>query len=103
MNFCVVCAPCQECKYTDCVTVCPMDCFYQDEAMLYIDPLECIDCGACIPECPVNAICTDNEVPAKWHEYIQLNADRVLALKPGGGNITEKQDALLGPGCTTRP
>src|SRR5205807_3694115 len=49
----VVCEPCRDCKYTDCVVVCPVDCFYQDERMLYIDPLDCIDCGACIPECPV--------------------------------------------------
>ena len=50
MSFCVVTEPCHDCKYTDCVTVCPCDCFYQDEQMLYIDPHECIDCGACIPE-----------------------------------------------------
>src|SRR5579859_2132977 len=49
----VVCAPCSECKYTDCVVVCPVDCFYQDAEQLYIDPEECIDCGGCVPECPV--------------------------------------------------
>ena len=57
--FCVVTEPCHDCKYTACVTVCPVDCFYQDAHMLYIDPEECIDCGACIPECPVNAIFTE--------------------------------------------
>src|SRR5204863_49815 len=54
----VVCEPCRDCKYTDCVVVCPCDCFYQDDAQLYIDPDVCIDCDACVPECPVEAICT---------------------------------------------
>src|SRR5215218_9246957 len=52
----VVCQPCYDCKYTDCVAVCPVECFWQDERMLYIDPEVCIDCEACIPECPVVAI-----------------------------------------------
>lgn len=98
MNFCVVCEPCQDCKFTDCVVVCPVDCFYQDERMLYIDPQECIDCGACVPECPVEAIYSDTEVPARWQQYIPLNAERVLALKPAG-NITERQAPLQGAGC----
>src|SRR6516165_6991129 len=46
-----VCQPCYDCKYTDCVAVCPVECFYQDEKMLYIDPADCIDCEACVPEC----------------------------------------------------
>src|SRR5207237_2108885 len=49
----VVCEPCRDCKYTDCVVVCPCDCFYQDENMLYIDPGACIDCESCVPECHV--------------------------------------------------
>jgi ferredoxin len=96
--FCVVTEPCHDCKYTDCVTVCPVDCFYQDEHMLYIDPEECIDCGACIPECPVDAIFTELDVPPKWQHYIQLNAERAAALKPAG-NITQRQPPLLGAGC----
>src|SRR5438552_3709432 len=51
-----VCEPCHDCKYTDCVVVCPVECFYQDETMLYIDPVDCIDCEAGVPECPVEAI-----------------------------------------------
>src|SRR5262249_36166475 len=98
-NVCVVTEPCHDCKYTDCVTVCPVDCFYQDEMMLYIDPLECIDCGACIPECPVAAIFEEVEVPGKWERYIQLNAERSAALKDSGGNITERQETKEGPGC----
>jgi ferredoxin len=96
----VVCEPCHECKYTDCVVVCPMDCFYQDESMLYIDPMECIDCGACVPECPVDAIFHETEVPTKWAKYLALNAERSAALKDvAGANLREKQDAKLGPGC----
>jgi ferredoxin len=98
-NVCVVTEPCRDCKYTDCVTVCPVDCFYQDEHMLYIDPLECIDCGGCIPECPVGAIFSQRDVPAKWQEYIQLNAERSAALKDAGGHITERQEPKLGGGC----
>jgi ferredoxin len=99
MNYYVVTAPCHDCKYTDCVTVCPVDCFYQDEWMLYIDPRECIDCGGCVPECPVAAIYRAPEVPGKWQEYIELNAERSAALK-AGGPITERQAPKEGPGCT---
>ncbi len=95
----VVCEPCRDCKYTDCVTVCPVDCFYQDEEMLYIDPMDCLDCGACVPECPVEAIFPDTDVPPKWTPFVQLNAECVLALKGSGGNITERQEPKLGPGC----
>jgi ferredoxin len=91
----VVCEPCHDCKYTDCVTVCPMDCFYQDEHMLYIHPDECIDCGACVPECPADAIFGELEVPSKWTHYVALNAERARA----GLNITQKQEPKLGPGC----
>jgi len=73
----VVTEPCKGCKYTDCVVVCPMECFYEGGDMLYIDPVECIDCGACELECPVNAIYRDSDVPEKWQAYIALNAERV--------------------------
>jgi ferredoxin len=98
----VVCEPCRDCKYTDCVVVCPVDCFYQDDAQLYIDPLECICCAACVPECPVEAIFDETGVPAAWSHFVQLNADRVAALKEHGGHITEKQEAKNGPGCAGR-
>jgi ferredoxin len=98
----VVCEPCRDCKYTDCVTVCPCECFYQDEEMLYIDPAECIDCEACVPECPVEAIFHDAGVPAPWTQFVQLNAERAAALKASGGNITERQEPELGPGCRDR-
>lgn len=86
----VVTAPCVGCKYTDCVVVCPMECFYGDERQLYIDPDDCIDCGACAPECPVEALFMDVDVPAKWADFVPLNADRVKALKPLGARVTEK-------------
>ena len=91
----VVCEPCHDCKYTDCVTVCPTDCFYQDEHMLYILPDDCVDCGACVPECPADAIFGEAEVPPLWTHYVVLNAERARA----GLNITQKQEAKLGPGC----
>lgn len=65
----VVTEACIRCKYTDCVEVCPVDCFYEGENMLVINPDECIDCGVCEPECPANAIVSDaNETAAKWLE-----------------------------------
>jgi ferredoxin len=97
MTF-VVCEPCRDCKYTDCVVVCPCDCFYQDDEQLYIDPDHCIDCEACVPECPVEAIFHDSSVPSAWVGFIQLNAERVIALKESG-NITERQVPKEGPRC----
>src|SRR5437763_4613914 len=94
----VVCEPCRDCKYTDCVVVCPRECFYQDEQMLYIDPAECIDCEACVPECPVQAIFAQDDTPDQWQSYIQLNTDKSAELKTSG-HITEKQDAKEGPLC----
>ncbi len=85
----VVTQPCVGCKYTDCVVVCPMECFYGDAQQLYIDPDDCIDCGACVPECPVEAIYLDADVPDRWTKFVALNADRARALKPHG-HVTEK-------------
>ena len=69
----VVTEPCVRCKYTDCVVVCPMDCFHEGDRMLYIDPVECIDCDACRPECPVEAIFADDQVPDEWRDFTGLN------------------------------
>jgi ferredoxin len=77
----VVCEPCIKCKYTDCVSVCPVACFHEGENSLSIDPDECIDCGVCVDECPVHAIFPEEEVPEKWQEYIALNA-RLSAIWP---------------------
>jgi ferredoxin len=70
----VVADPCVKCKYTDCVAVCPVDCFYEGKNSLAINPDECIDCGACEPECPTTAIFEESELPAKWDLYKAINA-----------------------------
>ncbi|MEL6349329.1 MAG: ferredoxin FdxA [Myxococcota bacterium] len=70
----VVAEPCIKCRFTDCVDVCPVDCFRAGETMLVIDPEECIDCSACVEECPVNAIYADSDLPDRWSEYAELNA-----------------------------
>jgi ferredoxin len=89
MTF-VVAEPCIKCKYTDCVDVCPVDCFHEGKNFLVIDPDECIDCGACEPECPTTAIFAEDDLPEKWEAYTELNA-RLTPLWPV---ITEKKDAL---------
>ena len=71
----VVTESCIKCKHTDCVDVCPVDCFKEGPNMLVIDPNECIDCGVCIPECPVNAIFAEDDVPADQKQFLALNAD----------------------------
>ena len=78
----VVTEPCFGCKYTDCVTVCPCDCFREGQQMLYIDPNECIDCWACVDECPVEAIYHDEAVPERWKDYIALNAEMAPQCPP---------------------
>ena len=69
----VVTENCIKCKYTDCVVVCPVDCFHEGPNILVIDPDECIDCGLCEPECPVNAIYADMDTPADQQEFLELN------------------------------
>lgn len=86
----IVTEPCVKCKYTDCVTVCPVDCFHEDTEMLVIDPEVCIDCGACIPECPVQAIFVEEDVPEEGKSFIQLNAEKALSLPV----LTEKKEPL---------
>jgi len=71
----VVTESCIRCKYTDCVEVCPVDCFHEGPNMLVIDPEECIDCSLCVPECPVNAIYADDDVPVDQKHFIGLNAE----------------------------
>jgi ferredoxin len=71
----VVTESCIRCKYTDCVDVCPVDCFREGPNMLVIDPDECIDCAVCIPECPVNAIYAEEDVPAAQRSFTALNVE----------------------------
>ena len=69
----IVAEPCIKCKYTDCVAVCPVDCFHEGVNFLVIDPETCIDCGLCVPECPTKAIFPEDELPEKWSEYVEIN------------------------------
>lgn len=82
---------CIKCKHTDCVTVCPVDCFYEAENFLAIDPDVCIDCGVCVPECPANAIVADSELPGEERErWDDINRTVVS----WGINITSKKEAF---------
>ena len=86
----VVTENCIQCKYTDCVDVCPVDCFVEGPNFLAIDPDECIDCTLCVAECPAEAIFAEDDVPADQQEYIALNA-RLAKVWP---TITSKKEAL---------
>jgi ferredoxin len=88
----IVTERCVDCRYTDCCAVCPVECFYEvkDPAMLVIDPDTCIDCGLCIPECPIYAIFPKAELPAYYQDWIQKNAE----LWKKGTKITAKVDPL---------
>ena len=86
----VVTSACFGCKYTDCVVVCPTECFHEGEQMLYIDPENCIDCQQCVAECPVEAIYHDDDVPATEKEFIQLNAEMSRTCPP----TSEKKEPL---------
>lgn len=86
----VVTDKCQDCRYTECVTVCPVSCFHGDDRMLYIDPDSCILCQACIPVCPAEAIYDEVDLPADKTAWIALNAERAVALPA----IEEKQIPL---------
>ncbi len=70
----IVAEPCIKCKYTDCVAVCPVECFYEGVNSLVIHPDECIDCGACEPECPTTAIFEESALPEKWKAFVDVNA-----------------------------
>jgi ferredoxin len=86
----IVTEACIKCKYTDCVEVCPVDCFHEGPNMLVIDPDECIDCTLCEPECPVEAIMSEDDVPENMHEFIELNA----TLAKEWPIINEMKDAM---------
>lgn len=86
----VVTEPCIRCKYTDCAEVCPVSCFHEGPNFLVIDPDDCIDCDLCVPECPVDAIFPEGDVPPDQMEFVALNAE--LARK--WPVIDSKKDAL---------
>ena len=89
MTF-VVTESCIRCKYTDCVDVCPVDAFREGANFLVIDPDDCIDCAVCVPECPVNAIYAEEDVPASQQDFIALNAE----LAPQWMTITRTKAGL---------
>src|SRR5262249_3556747 len=88
----VVAEPCFDCKYTDCVFVCPLDCFYDGAQMRFIHSEECSDCEACVPECRLEAIFHEDNLPDEWKEFTALNAEESRKCPV----ITEKKDALEG-------
>jgi ferredoxin len=90
MTF-VVTSSCQGCRFTDCVVVCPVDCFHGDDEMLYIDPDECIDCGACVPECPVEAIYEEGALPPGEERWLAINEQRARSLPV----VSSKQEPLV--------
>ena len=87
MTF-VVTESCIKCKYTDCVDVCPVDCFREGPNMLVIDPEECIDCTLCVPECPVEAIYDEEDLPDELQHFLELNAE----LSQQWPALTERKD-----------
>jgi len=88
----VVTDKCSGCRFTDCISVCPVECFHYDEQMLYIDPRDCIDCGACLPECPVHAIYEEADLPEGQEKWVQINAERASGLP----SCTEPMEPLPG-------
>ena len=89
MTF-VVTENCIKCKFTDCVDVCPVDCFREGPNFLVIDPTECIDCTLCVPECPAEAIFAEDDVPDEQQQFIALNAE-LAKIWP---TITESKEGL---------
>ncbi|MGZ4359617.1 MAG: 4Fe-4S dicluster domain-containing protein [Gaiellaceae bacterium] len=77
----VIGPPCIDEKDKSCIEVCPVDCIHETERMLVVDPEECIDCGACEPECPVEAILPEDAIPSEWQPFLRVNA----AWNRGGG------------------
>ncbi len=89
MAYCVT-EPCIKCKYTDCVEVCPVDCFYEGLNFIVIHPDECIDCAACEPVCPTQAIFAETDLPDRWKDYVEINRTYATVWP----NIAEKKDPL---------
>lgn len=81
---------CRQCRFTECVTVCPVACFHGDDQMVYIEASACIECRACIPVCPVHAIYDTTDMPADKQHWIAINAERASSLPA----IEEKQPPL---------
>lgn len=87
----VIALPCVDVTDKACIEECPIDCIYEGERMLYIQPYECIDCGACEPVCPVEAIYSEDDMPQEWRHFNEVNAEFFATLGDPGGS------AKLGP------
>ncbi|HKI69787.1 MAG TPA: ferredoxin family protein [Verrucomicrobiae bacterium] len=91
----IVTSKCVACKFTDCVEVCPVACFYELDNQLVIHPEDCIDCTACVAECPVEAIYAESDLPAEFQKDIEVNATQSHQLKDSGKEaIAKKKDPL---------
>lgn len=95
----VIAQPCVDVKDKSCIEECPVDCIYEGKRMLYIQPDECVDCGACEPVCPVEAIYYEDDVPANWSEYSDANVKFFVELgSPGGASkvgLTENDPEFI--------
>ena len=90
----IVTGACVDCKYTSCVEVCPVEAFHETPDRLLINADDCVNCDACVPECPVEAIYAEENVPEEMHDWIEKNQDAENFPKLG-----EPKDALKGPKC----
>ena len=88
----VVTENCENCRFAECVAVCPVACFHGDEKMLYVDSDTCVDCGACVPVCPVKAIYFEHDLPAPMSHWLDINRERASILP----SVTEQSEALPG-------
>jgi len=95
----VVVEMCVDCKYTDCAAVCPVEAFHEAPDILYINAETCIDCDACVPECPVEAIFADTNLPEQFQDWLPKNIEEA----PNYPVISQKQPALFGPTCKGQP
>jgi ferredoxin len=86
---------CVDCKYTDCAAVCPVEAFHELPDRLYINPQTCIDCDACVPECPVEAIFSEATLPEQYADWLEMNAEA-----ENYPILSMKKEALYGPTCT---
>jgi ferredoxin len=94
----IVTEPCIDCKYTDCAAVCPVEAFHELPDRLLINPDTCIDCDACIPECPVEAIFSDMSIPEEYLSWLEINKEA-----ENYPIISTKQPALFASGCKGQP
>ena len=98
----VIALPCVDLKDRACVDECPVDCIYEGERMLYIHPDECVDCGACEPVCPVEAIYYEDDVPAVWSDYYRANVEFFNDLGSPGG-AAKMGAAIIGSSLSMTP